>query len=91
MNEDDLIRRGDALALPPYDGDGDTAGQWDHHIFVRRDALAALPAVKTAPDVAALVEAVWGEYLDSISSGWLFRKEHVENAIRRALAAMENH
>lgn len=44
MSDDDLIRRGDALALPPYDGDGDPAGQWDHHVFVRRDAIAALPA-----------------------------------------------
>ena len=45
MSDDDLIRRGDALALPPYDGDGDPAGQWDHHVFVRCDAIAALPAV----------------------------------------------
>ena len=44
MSDNDLIRRGDALALPPHDSDGDPAGKWDHHVFVRRDAIAALPA-----------------------------------------------
>jgi hypothetical protein len=58
MSVDDLIQRGDVLALPPYDGDGDPAGQWDHHIFVRLDAIAALPAAQPAPEVAALVGAL---------------------------------
>jgi hypothetical protein len=38
---------------------------------------------------AALEEAadeVWAEYQDSISEKWTFRKDHVDNAIRRALA-----
>ncbi len=32
----------EAATLPPYDGDGDPAGQFDHHVFVKRDAIRAL-------------------------------------------------
>lgn len=32
----------EAAALPPYDGDGDPAGSFDHHVFVKRDAIRAL-------------------------------------------------
>lgn len=42
----DLIDRDAAIALPPYDGDGDPAGQFDHHIFVKLADLRALPAVE---------------------------------------------
>ncbi len=41
----DMIDRNAAIALPPYDGDGDPAGQFDHHIFVKLADLRALPAV----------------------------------------------
>lgn len=47
-SDNDLIRRGDAIALPPYDSDGDPAGQFDHHIFVKMADLRALPAVQVA-------------------------------------------
>jgi hypothetical protein len=97
MNDDDLIRRGDVLALPPYDGDGDIAGQWDHHIFVRLDAIAALPAVQPAPEVAALVEALRiidalnperhiNEFSADAARGLVWRMGEVARA---ALAAME--
>ena len=46
MSDNDLIRRGDALALPPYDGDGDPAGMFDHHIFAKLSDLRAIPAVQ---------------------------------------------
>lgn len=46
MSDNDLIRRGDALALPPYDGDGDPAGMFDHHIFAKLSDIRALPAVQ---------------------------------------------
>lgn len=32
----------EAATLPPYDGDGDPAGQFDHHVFVKRAAIRAL-------------------------------------------------
>ena len=32
----------EAAKLPPYDGDGDPAGSFDHHVFVKRDAIRAL-------------------------------------------------
>ena len=32
----------EAAALPPYDCDGDPAGSFDHHVFVKRDAIRAL-------------------------------------------------
>lgn len=32
----------EAATLPPYDGDGDPAGPFDHHVFVKRDAIRAL-------------------------------------------------
>ena len=38
------------------------------------------------PDVAELVDAVWSEYEGSVKERWTFRKEHIENAIRAALA-----
>ena len=32
----------EAAALPPYDSDGDPAGSFDHHVFVKRDAIRTL-------------------------------------------------
>ena len=32
----------EAAKLPPYDCDGDPAGSFDHHVFVKRDAILAL-------------------------------------------------
>lgn len=32
----------EAAKLPPYDSDGDPAGSFDHHVFVKRDAIRAL-------------------------------------------------
>lgn len=43
-NDNDLIRRGDVLNLLPYDGDGDPSGTFDHKIFVKLEAIAAIPA-----------------------------------------------
>lgn len=40
------IKLEDALCLPPFDGDGDPAGQFDHHIFVKLDAIRALATVE---------------------------------------------
>ena len=41
-----------AADLPSYDSDGDPAGQFDHHIFVKRNAILAIipPAVLAAVD-----------------------------------------
>jgi hypothetical protein len=38
------------------------------------------------PDVSELVDAVWSEYDDSVKNKWQFRREHLENALRAALA-----
>ena len=40
-----------AADLPPFDGDGDPAGPFDHHIFVKRDAILAL-----IPDAGAALD-----------------------------------
>ena len=53
------------------------------------DAAAMLRAMK-GRDTAALVDAVWSEYRDSVNNKWTFRKDHVENAVRRTLAALES-
>jgi len=98
MSVDDLIQRGDVLALPPYDGDGDPAGQWDHHIFVRLDAIAALPAAQPAPEVAALVEALDDAtrmlkqctFQTMYVRGQYIDREDVLSKARAALAATEN-
>ena len=55
----DLIDRDAAIALPPYDGDGDPAGQFDHHIFVKLSALRALPAVEVGVKPGEIERAVW--------------------------------
>lgn len=77
MSDNDLIRRGDALALPPHDIDGDPAGKWDHHVFVRRDAIAALPAVTvdalSVPEVGSVIRA-----LDSV----IAEMHHLRAALR---------
>ena len=54
MSDDDLIRRGDALALPPYDCDGDPAGRFDNHVFVRREDIRKLPPATPSLDAAAM-------------------------------------
>jgi small-conductance mechanosensitive channel len=63
--------------------DGQAAEAYDAQIKAEaeRDALAL--QVQRARDDAG--SAVWDEYQDSIANKWTFRKEHVENAIRRAL------
>jgi hypothetical protein len=58
-------------------------------LIARVEALQAQLAERAQEidtQVAALVEAVWLEYADSLESKWTFRKEHVDNAIRRTLA-----
>ena len=35
-------------------------------------------------ELEVLVDAVWSEYRDSVDNKWVFRKEHVENAMLRA-------
>jgi len=55
----DLIPRDVALSLPPHDSDGEPSGMFDHKIFVKLDALRAIPT--TNPAVireAALREAI---------------------------------
>jgi len=44
-----------ALRLPAYDSDGDPAGQFDHHVFVRRDDLRALSTLSPIAAAAGLV------------------------------------
>jgi len=44
-----------ALRLPAYDSDGDPAGQFDHHVFVRRDDLRALSTLSPIAAAAARV------------------------------------
>ena len=38
----------------------------------------------TDDELEVLVDAVWSEYRDSVDNKWVFRKEHVENALLRA-------
>ena len=64
--QNDLIRRGDALALPPYDSDGDSAGRWDHHIFVRIDAIAALTAVTDIATWNAAIRAAADKFRSKV-------------------------
>jgi len=44
---------------------------------------------KLAKAVERVADEVWSEYQDSISEKWTFRKDHVDNAIRRALAELK--
>jgi hypothetical protein len=37
-------------------------------------------------DVRHIVDAVWAEYADCVKDRWTFRKEHIEKAIKRAIA-----
>ena len=53
----DLIPLDAALSLPPYDSDGEPSGMFDHKIFVKLDALRAIPAI----DPAAIREAALRE------------------------------
>lgn len=53
----DLIPRDAALSLPPHDSDGEPSGMFDHKIFVKLDALRAIPAI----DPAAIREAAMRE------------------------------
>lgn len=56
--DDDLIRRGDAIAA--LDSVALTYGAtWEpHSVRLCKDALRAIPAAQPSPDVAALVEAL---------------------------------
>jgi hypothetical protein len=49
------------------------------------DRIEELEA-KLAKAVERVADEVWSEYQDSISEKWTLRKDHVDNAIRRALA-----
>jgi hypothetical protein len=90
MGDNDMIRRGDALALPPYDGDGDPAGQWDHHIFVRRDAIAALPAVSAPAEDAIAKGETPGEMLDRLGmDGVKWAAEFRTTALRLGYSDMD--
>jgi len=46
-----------ALRLPAYDSDGDPAGQFDHHVFVRRDELRALSTLSPIAAAAGVLLA----------------------------------
>jgi len=59
----DLIPHDAALSLPPHDSDGEPSGMFDHKIFVKLDALRAIPAI----DTAAIREAALREALDAVS------------------------
>jgi hypothetical protein len=39
--------------------------------------------------LAKAVDAVWGEYQDSVTNKWTFRREHIEGAILRSIAAIK--
>jgi hypothetical protein len=57
----------------------------DHEARIM-DALESAPAGVTVQEAAKIADMVWAEYSDSSEKKWTFRKEHVENAIRRALS-----
>ena len=50
-----------ALQLPAYDSDGDPAGQFDHHIFVRRDKIRALSTLSPIASAARMLIPVFEE------------------------------
>ncbi len=50
-----------ALRLPAYDSDGDPAGQFDHHVFVRRDDLRALSTLSPIAAAAGVLIPVFEE------------------------------
>jgi hypothetical protein len=58
--------------------------------FAKVRAALAMPATvdrwEAGRDVQHIVDAVWAEYADSVKDRWTFRKEHIENAIKRAIA-----
>jgi len=54
-------------------------------VQVLADRIEELEA-KLERAVERVADEVWSEYQDSISEKWTFRKDHVDNAIRRALA-----
>lgn len=81
----DLIPRDAALSLPPYDSDGEPSGMFDHKIFVKLDALRAIPAV----DPAAIREAALREAVKSLRD-WqthLNRHSYKETAITIGMSA----
>jgi len=81
-NADDAARTD-----PRWDGVGEKL-----RVRVREaDAALAMPAParegwEAGRDVQHIVDAVWAEYADSVKDRWTFRKEHIENAIKRAIA-----
>ncbi len=60
----------------------------DAREYVRADRIAELEA-KLAKAVEASADAIWAEYLCSVEDKWVFRKEHVQNAILHTLAALK--
>jgi chromosome segregation ATPase len=76
-----LVQREGVIRAQNYD--------YERACSERDEARAQLAREREAAGllVHALVDAVWAEYLDSITSEWVFRRDHVDNAIRRALAA----
>jgi hypothetical protein len=67
---------------------GDTSPPFGPTEYTRTDLIPEPHAIaRAALEKAAerITDAVWLEYRDSIENKWVFRKEHVDNAIRRAL------
>ena len=54
-------------------------------IEAEKHAIARAALEKAAERIT---DAVWLEYRDSIENKWVFRKEHVDNGIRRAIRAL---
>lgn len=95
MTDNDLIRRGDALALPRHEPalqgtredwagmDEDECGDW-----VSIDAINAIPAALDTPDVAVLVEAV--KELLQIRAVWTDpHNDEICGKVRAALARVK--
>ena len=60
-----------ALRLPAYDSDGDPAGQFDHHVFVRRDDLRALSTLSPIAAAARVLLAQTEAANDPEIGPWL--------------------
>lgn len=75
MSDDDLIRRGDALAAVRKAH----AGEWEVYGWGKiHERIAALPAVTPAPDAAAIREAALREALEAMRNAGSFGRTAVE-------------
>jgi len=69
-----------ALRLPAYDSDGDPAGQFDHHVFVRRDDLRTLSTLSPIAAAARVLLAQTEAANDQEIGPWLHALAEQEKA-----------